>query len=70
MDILEVLETAVKYGASDIHIVPERPPFLRVDGEMRSLDMPSLTKEDNQEIIFGSLSEKKSENVRKVPFPC
>jgi twitching motility protein PilT len=58
MDMLELLQAAVKYGASDIHIVPERPPFLRVDGEMRRLDVPPLTKEDTQKIIFGSLSEK------------
>jgi hypothetical protein len=26
MDMLEVLQAAVKYGVSDIHIVPGRPP--------------------------------------------
>ena len=64
MDLFEVLETAVKYGASDIHIVPGRPPFLRINGEMQGLDMPALTKEDAQEIIFGALSEKKIEKFK------
>jgi twitching motility protein PilT len=64
MDILEVLQTAVKYGASDIHIVPGRPPFLRINGEMQSLDLPPLTKEDTQKIIFGALSEKKIEKFK------
>jgi twitching motility protein PilT len=64
MEILEVLETAVKYGASDIHIVPGRPPFLRINGEMQSLEMPPLTKEDTQKIIFGVLSEKNIEKFK------
>jgi twitching motility protein PilT len=64
MDMLELLQAAVKYGASDIHIVPERPPFLRVDGEMRSLNVPPLTKEDTQKLIFGGLSEKIIEKFR------
>jgi twitching motility protein PilT len=64
MEILEVLETAVKYGASDIHIVPGRPPFLRINGEMQSLDMPPLTKEDTQKIIFGVLSARNIEKFK------
>jgi twitching motility protein PilT len=65
MDILELLQAAVKYGASDIHIVPGRPPFLRINGEMQGLDVPALTKEDTQKIIFGILSEKMIEKFKR-----
>ena len=64
MDIIEVLRTAVKYGASDIHFVPGRPPFLRINGKMQGLDVPPLTKEDTQKIIFSVLSEKMIEKSR------
>ena len=65
MDILEILQTAVKYGASDIHIVPGRRPFLRVNGEMQGLDVPPLTKDDTQRLIFGVLSEKMIEIFKR-----
>jgi twitching motility protein PilT len=65
MDILEVLRTAVKYGASDIHLVPGRPPFLRINGVMQGLDVSPLTNEDTQKIIFGVLSEKMIEKFKR-----
>ena len=58
MDIMELLQASVKYGASDIHLVPERPPFLRINGEMRALNVPPFTKEDTERVIFGALTEK------------
>ena len=64
MDILEVLRAAVKYGSSDVHIVPERPPFLRINGEMKPLNIPPLTKEETQRLIFGALSEKQIEKFK------
>ncbi|MFH1415558.1 MAG: type IV pilus twitching motility protein PilT [Elusimicrobiota bacterium] len=64
MDIMELLQAAVKYGASDIHIVPERPPFLRINGEMRALNVDPLSKQDTQRIIFGALTEKLIEKFK------
>lgn len=64
MDIMSMLQAAVKFGASDIHIVPERPPILRINGEMKPLNTPILTKEDTQRIIFGALNEKLIEKFK------
>ncbi len=58
MEIKELLRAAVKYGASDIHIVPERPPFLRINGEMRALNVEPFAREDTQKTIFGALPER------------
>ncbi|NLB34495.1 MAG: type IV pilus twitching motility protein PilT [Elusimicrobia bacterium] len=58
MDIKEILMAAVKYGASDIHIVPDRKPFLRISGEMRGLNTDLLTAEDTERLIYGCLTEK------------
>jgi hypothetical protein len=38
MDMLAILTAAVKYGASDNHLVPQRPPFFRINGEMHGLN--------------------------------
>ncbi len=58
MDIKEILAAAVKHKASDIHIVPLRKPFLRINGEMRNLNVEPLSAEETQRITFGILPEK------------
>ncbi|MGM0441743.1 MAG: type IV pilus twitching motility protein PilT [Elusimicrobiota bacterium] len=57
MDINEILKAAVKFGASDIHIVPGRKPFLRINGEMKSLKTDVLTPSNTKELIFGFLNK-------------
>ena len=56
MDIHELLGISVRRGASDIHIIPGRPPFLRINGEMEALDADALSGEETRELIFSSLS--------------
>ncbi|MBN2407163.1 MAG: type IV pilus twitching motility protein PilT [Elusimicrobia bacterium] len=65
MDIKEILQAAVKYNASDIHIVPGRPPMLRINGQIRSLNTDKLSSDDTQRIIFGALSEKLVDKFKK-----
>ena len=45
-----VLETCIKQGASDIHLVTGRPPVLRLHGGLRSLDTKVLDS-DSGELI-------------------
>jgi len=45
-DYKSILQNMIQQGASDVHLKVGRPPTLRVDGHMVSLDMPPLTQED------------------------
>jgi twitching motility protein PilT len=45
-DYKQVLHQMVQHNASDLHLKVGRPPTLRVDGRMVSLDMPALKQED------------------------
>src|SRR3981081_532259 len=45
-DYKGVLQHMIQSNASDLHLKVGRPPTLRVDGHMMSLDMPALTQED------------------------
>ena len=45
-DYKQVLQQMVQHNASDLHLKVGRPPTLRVDGHMVSLDMPALKQED------------------------
>lgn len=55
MEMQELLASSVKFGASDIHIVPLRPPLFRINGEMLESESSPLTPEDTRRIIFGAL---------------
>ncbi len=42
MDITELLAFSAKNNASDLHLTAWLPPIIRVDGEMRKLNVPAL----------------------------
>ena len=45
-DYKSVLQQMVQHNASDLHLKVGRPPTLRVDGHMVSLELPALKQED------------------------
>jgi twitching motility protein PilT len=45
-DYKSVLQQMIQANASDLHLKVGRPPSLRVDGHMVSLDLPALKQED------------------------
>jgi Tfp pilus assembly pilus retraction ATPase PilT len=42
MDITELLAFSAKNGASDLHLSAGMPPMIRVDGEVRRINLPAL----------------------------
>ena len=47
MDISELLAFAVQNKASDLHLSSGLPPMVRVDGDLRRLNLPAM---DNQQL--------------------
>src|SRR4051794_4868085 len=45
-DYKAILQHMIHQNASDLHLKVGRPPTLRVDGHMVTLEMPPLTQED------------------------
>lgn len=52
------LEHATKLGASDIHLVVDRPPILRLEGKLRPSDLPILDARHLEEVIFEVLTDR------------
>ena len=46
MDITQLLVFGVDQGASDCHLSAGEPPLIRIDGDLKKLDHPALSKED------------------------
>ncbi len=68
MDIFTILKTAVKAGASDIHLASLRAPMMRVHGEMVSIfpESPPLSKDTSKALIYAILSDDQRVQFEKT----
>jgi twitching motility protein PilT len=53
---MEILRAAIAHGASDVHLKSGSPPLLRVDGDLRALDLPVLADDDVRQLVQSVLS--------------
>lgn len=58
MDITELLTFTVKNNSSDLHISAGLPPMIRVDGDLRKLNVPPLDHKDVIKIIYDIMNDK------------
>ena len=58
MDITELLAFGVKNKASDLHISAGMPPIIRVDGDMRKLDMLPLEQKEVYALVYDIMNDK------------
>ncbi len=57
MDIAELLAYSVKNKASDLHLSSGLPPMIRVDGDLRRLNVPALDNAQLTELIYSTMSD-------------
>ncbi len=61
------LATALKLGASDIHLKPESRPILRIAGELRTLlDVPPLGRDFLHGLAMSLLNDRRRELLERV----
>jgi twitching motility protein PilT len=58
MDISELLIFAFKEGASDLHISAGESPIVRIQGDMRRLEIPPLSKEEVRRMLYDILNDQ------------
>jgi twitching motility protein PilT len=62
LNIDELFKLAVKKGASDLHIVTNMPPILRIDGELNKMnEYPSLSPKEAERLCFSIITDKQRE---------
>ena len=64
-DVIELLETCVQEGASDLHICAGSPPVIRIDGELVRLSHPVLMPNETKEIAYSVLNEYQKNEFEK-----
>ncbi|MDO8844341.1 MAG: type IV pilus twitching motility protein PilT [Methylicorpusculum sp.] len=58
MDIAELLAFSVKNNASDLHLSAGLPPMIRVDGDIRRINIPSLDHKEVHALIYDIMNDK------------
>jgi len=58
MDIAELLAFSQKNKASDLHLSSGLPPMIRVDGDMKRINLPVLDDETVLKMIFDIMNDK------------
>lgn len=58
MDIAELLAFSVKNGASDLHLSAGLPPMIRVDGDIRRINVPPLDHKDVHALLYDIMNDK------------
>lgn len=62
MDITELLAFSVKNNASDLHLSAGMPPMIRVDGELRKVNVPDMDEKTVMNLIYDIMND----NNRKL----
>ncbi len=57
-DLIELLHFGVKNKSSDLHLSAGLPPMIRVHGDVRKINIPSLTKDDVTNMIYDIMNEQ------------
>ena len=57
MDIAELLAFAVKNKASDLHLSSGLPPMIRVDGDLRHMNLPALENQQLTELLYSTMND-------------
>lgn len=65
MDITELLAFGVKNNASDLHLSTGMPPMIRVDGEMRRIDLPALDQKQVHDLIYDIMNDRQRKNYEE-----
>lgn len=58
MDITQLLQFSVQNKASDLHLSAGLPPMIRVDGDVRRLNMPPLEHRDVYNLVYDIMNDK------------
>jgi twitching motility protein PilT len=65
MDIAELLAFGVKNGASDLHLSAGVPPMIRVDGEMRRINVPPMDHKSVHGLIYDIMNDKQRKDFEE-----
>ncbi|TRX55836.1 type IV pilus twitching motility protein PilT [Thalassomonas sp. M1454] len=58
MDITELLAFSVEHNASDLHLSTGMPPAIRVDGDIRKVNIPALEDKEVNALVYDIMTDR------------
>ena len=65
MDIGELLAFGVKNGCSDLHLSAGLPPMIRVDGDVRRINVPSMDHTEVHDLVYDIMDDKQRKDYEE-----
>ncbi|MEH6671829.1 type IV pilus twitching motility protein PilT [Halopseudomonas sp.] len=65
MDITELLAFSAKQGASDLHLSAGLPPMIRVDGDVRRINVPAMDHKMVHGLIYDIMNDKQRKDFEE-----
>jgi len=65
MDIAELLAFSVKHEASDLHLSSGLPPMIRVDGDIRRINIPALDHKVVHGLVYDIMNDKQRKDYEE-----
>ncbi|RLJ18817.1 twitching motility protein PilT [bacterium endosymbiont of Escarpia laminata] len=65
MDIAELLAFSVKHNASDLHLSSGLPPMIRVDGDIRRINVPALEHKVVHGLVYDIMNDKQRKDYEE-----
>ena len=65
VDVAQLLSFTVKNNASDLHLSGGVPPMIRVDGDIKRINMPALTHKDVNSMVYDIMNDKQRKDYEE-----
>ena len=65
MDITELLAFSVKHNASDLHLSAGLPPMIRVDGDVRRINVPPLEHRQVHSLVYDIMNDHQRKELEE-----
>ncbi|WP_370202139.1 type IV pilus twitching motility protein PilT [Alloalcanivorax venustensis] len=65
MDITELLAFSAKNGASDLHLSAGLPPMIRVDGDVRRINLPAMEHKEVHALVYDIMNDKQRKDYEE-----
>ncbi|HEY9136309.1 MAG TPA: type IV pilus twitching motility protein PilT [Pseudomonadales bacterium] len=65
MDITELLAFSAKNGASDLHLSAGLPPMIRVDGDVRRVNLPPMEHKEVHALIYDIMNDRQRKDYEE-----
>ena len=65
LDIKKLLKSVLAFKSSDLHLVVGSEPQIRIDLELRALNLPVLTANDIEEMAYSLIEDKQKKEFEE-----